>query len=362
MLIGIVGLPNSSKTTVFNALTRGHAETAAFGGARVQVERASVEVPDPRFDRLVELFSPKKTTRARVEYLDIAGLAKGIDRSGLSGELTNAISQNDALLHVVRAFEDDEIPHPEDSIDPSRDVDAVDSEFLLSDLVKVERRLEKLEDSLRKPGKGPERDEWTREQALLTRLHVVLEEETPLRDVELEPDEMRRLRGYQFLSAKPILILLNTGDDDVQDPTSIMEYDHPRSQLLTIRGQLEMELAQLEDEADRAELLKEFGIAEPGLDRVIRASYGLLGLQVFFTVGEDEVRAWTIPVGATAAEAAGAIHSDLQRGFIRAEVTAYDDLIAAGSIAASKSAATTRTEGKDYLVKDGDVMNIRFNV
>ncbi len=362
MLIGIVGLPNSSKTTVFNALTRGHAETATFGGARVQVDRASVEVPDPRVDRLAEMFSPKKTTRARVEYLDITGLTKGTDRDGLSGELMNAISQNDALLHVVRAFEDDDVPHPEGSVDPARDVAAVDTDFLLSDLVKVELRLEKLEDSLRKPIKGAEREEWAREQALLTRLHTLLNEETPLRDIELEPDEMRRLRGYQFLSAKPILIVLNTGDVEVSDPSTILDYVHPRSKVLTIRGQLEMELAQIDDEADRAELLDEYGIVEPGLDRVIRASYDLLGLKVFFTVGEDEVRAWTIPAGATAAEAAGAIHSDLQRGFIRAEVTAYSDLVAAGSIAASKSAATTRTEGKDYIVKDGEVLNIRFNV
>lgn len=362
MLIGIVGLPNSSKTTIFNALTRGHAETAVFGGSRVQVERASVEVPDPRVDRLAEMFRPKKTTRARVEYQDIAGLTKGIDRAGMSGELASAISQNDALLHVVRAFEDDEVPHPEGSVDPARDIAQVDSEFLLSDLVKVERRLEKLEDSLKRPGKGAERDEWMREQALLTRLHEVLEQEIPLRALELEPDEMRRLRGYQFLSAKPLLIVLNTGDDDVPDPSTILTYDHPRSLVLTLRGQLEMELAQLDDEADRAMLLEEFGIAEPGLDRVLRASYDLLGLQVFFTVGDDEVRAWTIPTGATAVEAAGAIHSDLQRGFIRAEVTPFDDLVAAGSIAASKSAGTTRTEGRDYVVKDGDVLNIRFNI
>lgn len=362
MIIGIVGLPNSSKSTIFNALTRGHADTASFGGARVQVERASVEVPDPRVDRLSAMFSPRKTTRARVEYLDITGLAKAADRGGLSGELLGAIAQCDALLHVVRAFEDEDVPHPDGSVDPARDIAAVDAEFILSDLVKVERRLEKLEESLRKPVKGPERDEWLREQALLERLHAALDAEIPLRAVELEPDEARRLRGYQFLSAKPVLVLLNTGDVEVDDPVTIVRYDQPGSQVMTIRGQLEMELAQIEDPAERAELLAEFDIAEPGLDRIIRASYGLLGLKVFFTVGEDEVRAWTVPAGATAAEAAGAIHTDLQRGFIRAEVTAYDDLVAAGSIAASKAAATTRTEGKDYLVKDGEVLNIRFNV
>lgn len=361
MLIGIVGLPNSSKTTVFNALTRSHIDTEAFSSGQFSVHQAVVDVPDPRIDALAAIFHPKKVTYARVEYKDIGGLAKGMSAGGLSGEILGAVSQNDALLHVVRAFEDADVPHPEGSVDPARDVAILDGEFILSDLIIVEKRLERLAESLRKMGRSAEREAWLAEQAILERIKPALEDEQPIRDLGLAPDEVKRLRGFQFLSAKPLLIVLNTGDVDVPDPSAILSYAHAQSAVTTIRGHLEMELAQLDD-ADRAELMAEYGVAEAGMDRVIRLSYQLLGLQSFLTAGEPEVRAWTILAGGSALEAAGAIHSDIARGFIRAEVVAYEDLIAAGSMVEAKKVGRVRLEGRDYVVQDGDVLNIRFNV
>ncbi len=361
MIIGIVGLPNSTKTTIFNALTRGEVETTAFASGAFQVRRAMVEVPDPRVDRLSELFRPRKTTYARVEYKDVGGLAKGISDGGLSGELLGAIAQTDALLHVVRDFEDPDVPHPEDTVHPARDVAILDGELLLSDMVIVEKRLERLADQLRRPGASPERKANEAEQALLQRLAAALTDEIPVRDLALTPDEDKSIRGFQLLTAKPMLIVLNTGDKDVPDPTTVLSYAHRQSALATIRGKLEAELAVLDPE-HQAELMAAYGVTEPGLHRVIRLSYALLGLHSFFTVGDDEVRAWTIPVGARAVEAAGTIHSDLARGFIRAEVVGYDDLVAAGSLAEAKRHGQMRLEGKEYVVRDGDVLNIRFNV
>ncbi len=361
MHIGIVGLPNSSKTTVFNALTRAQVETEAFSSGQFMVHQAVVDVPDPRLDVLAAMVHPKKVTHARVEYKDIGGLAKGMSAGGLSGEILGAVSQNEALLHVVRAFDDAEVPHPEGSVDPARDVAILDAELILSDLIIVERRLERLVESLRKMGRSAEREAWQAEQAILERVKPALEDEVPIRDLGLTPDDQKRLRGFQFLSAKPLLIVLNTGEVDVPDPAAILTYPHAQSAVITIRGHLEMELAQLDD-ADRAELMAEFGIAEPGMDRVIRLSYRLLGLQSFFTAGEPEVRAWTIPIGGSALDAAGAIHSDLARGFIRAEVVTYDDLVAAGSMAEARKAGRVRLEGRDHVIHDGDVITIRFNV
>lgn len=361
MHIGIVGLPNSSKTTVFNALTRGQAETAKFSSARFSVQHAVVDVPDPRLDRLVELFKPRKITRARVEYHDIAGLAKGIGEGGLSGELLQAVAQNDALLHVVRAFDDDEVLHPEGDVDPARDMAILDTEFILSDLIIVEKRLLRLRESLKKVHQSKERSLWEKELALLERIQPALEAERPVRDLGLDAEETKLIRGFQLLSAKPMLVVFNTGDRVVEDPASLATVSHAQTAMATIRGQLEAELAQLDND-DRGEFMAEYGIVEAGMDRIIRASLGLLGLQVFFTAGEQEVRAWEIAIGATALDAAGAIHSDLARGFIRAEVTAFDDLVAAGGMAQARQAGTLRLEGRDYVVKDGDVLTIRFNV
>ena len=362
MQIGIIGLPNSTKTTIFNALTQSQVETAAYSSGQVETHTAMVRDPDPRVDRLSTMFKPRKTTYAQIQYNDIAGLRVGIGREGgLSGPLRNILAQNDAFLHVVRAFEDENVPHPADSVNPARDLAALDFELLFSDLLIVDRSLERLAAQLSKKKAYPERQADEALLALLLRLKETLELESPIRDLALSPEEMSMIRGYQFFTGKPVLIVLNVGDQGSDDPNAYLSYPHRRSDVICLRGGLEMEIAQLDDE-EAALFLAEYGIQEPGLHRMIRLSYGLLDLHSFFTVGEDEVKSWTIPVGATALEAAGAIHSDLARGFIRAEVISYDDLIAAGSLDAARKQGTLRLQGRDYVVEDGDILNIRFNV
>jgi GTP-binding protein YchF len=362
MQIGIVGLPNSTKTTIFNALTHSQEETAVTSSGKVEVHTAMVEVPDPRVDLLSEMYQPQKTTYARVQYNDVAGLRVGIGRDGtLSGELLNSISHSDALLHVVRAFEDDRIPHPEGKVDAIRDLAALEFEFLISDLQIVERRLERLAHDLDRKGTYQERHGDQSEFDLLTRIRDGLEQETPLRDLEISQQEEKQLRGYQFLTAKPELIALSVGDDGSDNPSDFPIKQHKLSEVVCIHGALEMEIAQLSEE-DADLFLAEYGISEPGLNRMIRLNYELLGLQSFFTVGEDEVRAWTIKQGATAVEAAGTIHSDLARGFIRAEVVSFDNLMDAGSFIEARKNGHVRLEGRDYLVQNGDILNIRFNV
>ncbi len=362
MQIAIIGLPNSTKTTIFNALTRGNRETSAFSTGQFEVHTAIVDVPDPRVDKLSAMFRPRKTTYAKVTYVDIAGLAKGVSEGGLSGPLLNTISQSDALLHVVRAFEDADVPHAEGSVSPRRDLGIIDTELLLSDLIIVERRIERLEAQLKKGGDKQSKATNEAELVLMQRLHAQLETSEPLRDLDLTAAEIKMLRNYGLLSLKPLLIVLNVGDnlaDCAMD--AFADYQHHSTSLACLQGKLEMELAQLAPE-EVADFLAEYSIEELGLNRVIRFSYDLLGLHSFFTVGEDEVRAWTIPVGATAVEAADTIHSDLARGFIRAEVIAYDDLIEAGSLPSARQRGLLRLEGKEYVVQNGDVLNIRFNV
>jgi GTP-binding protein YchF len=362
MHLAIIGLPNSTKTTIFNALTRGNQDTARYSSGMLDVHSATVDVPDPRVDRLVEMFHPRKTTLAQVTYSDIAGLDKGVGAGGLSGPVLNLLSQSDALVHVVRAFEDPEIPHSLGAIDPVRDISILDSELLLSDLILVERRQERLQAQIKKGGSAEEKAQSKRELELFNKLHDQLEAEHPLRDLELTLDQKKLLRNYGLLTLKPVLILLNVGDEtDVQMDSLLADYDHRQTLFAQLQGRLEMELSQMSAE-DAAEFLPEYGIEEPGLNRVIRLSYGLLGLQSFFTVGEDEVRAWTIPTGAPAVQAAGVIHTDLARGFIRAEVVGYQALVDAGGLAAARKAGLVRLEGKDYVVQDGDILNIRFNV
>ena len=362
MHIAIIGLPNSTKTTVFNALTRGHTETASYSSGHFEVHSAILDVPDPRVDQLAAMFNPRKTTYAKVAYADIAGLAKGVGKGGLSGQLLNTISQSDALLHVVRAFEDPDVPHSEGSIDPRRDVDILDGELLLSDQIIVERRLERLQAQLKRGGDKQAREALEREMALFLRLFEQLDAGAPLRDMGLAAEEQKQLRSYGLLTLKPMLIVLNLGDDPAENPTACLDdYQHRHTTVAALHGKLEMELAQMAQEEAR-EFLEEFGISEPGLSRIVRLSYTLLGLHSFFTVGEDEVRAWTIPVGANAVTAAGAIHSDLARGFIRAETISFETLISAGSLAASRRQGLLRLEGKEYVVQNGDILNIRFNV
>jgi len=362
MKIGIIGLPNSGKTTVFNALTRGQVETEAYSSGRMEVHTAVVHVPDERVDRLAEMYQPRKTTYATVQYKDIAGLAKGMgEAGGLAGELLNEISQNDALLHVVRAFTDPNVLHPEGDVDPARDIAIMETELLLNDMTIITNRLERIASRLGKGGDPKERQALADEKALLERLLAALEEEIPIRELDLSPVEEKFLRGFALLSQKPLFILLNI-DDDADESVADAYQDSVKGERVAVaalRGKLEAELAQMEPE-EAAEFLAEFDIPELGLSRIIRLSYRLLQVHSFFTVGDDEVRAWTIPVGATAVEAAAAIHTDLARGFIRAEVVAYDDLMDAGSMAEARKRGTLRLEGKEYVVQDGDIVHIRF--
>lgn len=361
MRIGLVGLPNSGKTTVFNAITRGNISTTAYSSGSLDVNTLVVDVPDTRIDRLVDMYKPKKITPAKVEYSDIGGL-RGDANQGISitGEQLGLIATNDALIHVVRAFEDDNIPHPLESIDPQRDIETLDTEFLLSDLSKIENRMPKLEANLGRGKLLPSFESDKKEHAILTRLKAALEDSIPIRDVGLTPEESRLLRGFQFLTEKPLMILINMGDEGFADADKIT-YPHRHSTVSTIRGRLEMDITQL-DKDDAEMFMEEYNITELSLNRIINESYQLLNRMVFLTAGEKEVRAWEAPLNAPALECAGVIHSDLQRGFIRAEVMAFEDLMAAGSEAAVKAVGHYRLEGKEYIVQDGDILVIRFNV
>ena len=312
MQIGIIGLPNSGKTTIYNALTRSDSETEAFSSGLVEVNTAVVSVPDQRVDDMSALFMPKKTTYAQVIYNDIAGFGKGAAKSGIAGPLLNAIAANDALMLVVRAFEDENVPHPDDSVDPARDLEAMETEMILNDMTIIERRLERLA-ATKHRGTPEDRKKLEYEDGVMHQLMALLEEETPLRDVELSEDDHKMLAGFGFLSMKPILRVINAGDD--ADESEFADLLDERT--LVLRGRVEAEIAQMDPE-EAIEFLADFGIDEPGLNRAIALCYSMMGLQSFFTVGEDEVRAWTGSVGMTAPQAAGVIHTDLQRGFIRA--------------------------------------------
>jgi len=354
--LGIIGLPQAGKTTVFNALTRGDRPIAVSGG-RFEVHTAVVDVPDPRVKRLEAMFNPRKTTYTKVTYADIAGLEAGASKSGFSGALLNQLSQMDGFLEVVRCFENPEIPHPLGDVDPCRDLSILDTELLLQDLISVERKLERLVGELNKGG-GREKSLVKRESELFDKLQAALLQEIPLRQVDLSAEEEKMLSGFGFLTRKPILLLLNISEG--QTPPQVT-CPYRRCSVALLQGRLEMEIVQLSPE-EASLFMLEYGIDEPGLDKVIRLSYDLLGLQSFFTVGEDEVRAWTVQRGATAYEAAGAIHSDLQKGFIRAEVIAYEELLALGGLAEARSKGKLRLEGKEYLVQDGEIMHVRFNL
>jgi GTP-binding protein YchF len=299
-------------------------------------------------------------TPADVQYVDVGGISGGARQSGgLPPALLNFIGGADALLHVARAFQEETVPHPDGSVDLARDVETVDLELAFSDMAIIERRLQKLNAEIGKMA-SKDRDLRIAERDLLVRLQSELEAERPIRDVELTDEEERLLRGYQFLTAKPLLLVINIGEDTIKNPPSF-EYPHHRSDVVAICGKVEAELAQLDDE-DAQIFMEDLGISEAARDRVIAESYTLLGLISFLTAGPDEVRAWTIRQQTPAVEAAGAIHSDIQRGFIRAEIVAYDDLIKAGGMAEAKKAGTVRLEGKTYIVKDGDVCHFLFNV
>ncbi|MEO8612207.1 MAG: redox-regulated ATPase YchF [Chloroflexota bacterium] len=359
MRLGIIGLPNSGKTTIFNALTLQNLPTGAATSGQFEVHTAIVNVPDTRVDKLKAMYNPKKTAYTTVTYADIGGLDKGISEGGLKGQFRNELAQVDGFLHVVRAFVDDTVPHPYESIDPQRDVESLDSEFLLADLVVVESRIEKLQSEIRVKGKNVDKA-VPAQMELMEQFKAQLEAEKPLSELELSEDELKGIRGYGFLTLKPVLVVVNQGEQ-AKDVNTLLHYERPNSRVVSLQGKIEAELAQLD--ADDAQMfMEEYGITELSAAKVIRLSYELLAIQSFFTVGEDEVRAWSVAIGATAPEAAGAIHSDLQKGFIRAEVMKYEDLITAGSEAALKATGKFRLEGKEYIVKDGDIVHIRHNM
>jgi len=367
MQIAIVGLAGSGKTTVFNTLTRGHAETGGFGGMQLNI--GVVKVPDPRLDRLAAIFKPKKIVQADVTYADLpappASSEGHVGTEELPAEHLARLRDSDALLHVVRAFEDASAPHPDGSVDPWRDIERLDLEFVLADLSMTERRLERLKATGRH-GTPAERESNEREEVVLTRLHAGLVTGSPIRDVALDADEEKVLRGFRFLSQKPVLVLLNLGESDLpkaaERVASIADrYPFKHAIVDALSARVEMELGEL-DPADLAAFMEELGLHESSLGRIIGLSYRLLGLISFFTAGEDECRAWTIRAGMTAQEAAGVIHTDFIKNFIRAEVVHYDDFIAAGgSFAKAKEAGHWRLEGKGYVVKDGDILNIRHS-
>ena len=355
MRLGIIGLPQSGKTTIFNALTRG-TQPVGVGIGRMEIHTAVVDVPDERVELLTEMFHPRKTIYAKVNYSDIAGLGSASDKGEISGQLLNQLAQMDGYIHVVRCFEDAAVAHVRESIDPQRDIRLMDEELMLNDQIMVERKREKLTEEHKK-GAGRDKAVIEREMVLFEKLDQCLAEGKPLRDLELSDDDEKIMSGFGFLSRKPMMLLLNLGDNQAAPPVT---FEHQRSSIANLQGKLEMDIVQLPEE-DAQMFMAEYGIEELGLSRVISDSYDLLGLQSFFTVGEDEVRAWTVKRGATAPEAAGEIHTDMLKGFIRAEVIAYQDLIDLGSMAEARTKGKLRLEGKTYIVQDGDILNIRFN-
>jgi GTP-binding protein YchF len=353
--LGILGLPKSGKTTLFNTLTASHQATDKYATSN-QTNMGTAQVRDIRLETLRDLFNPKRYMPATVQYVDIPGITKG--ESAESIDLAK-LKTVDALVHVARAFDDPEILHPEGSVDPARDVATLDLELILADHTIVERRLERLEKATKR-GLNPEE---VRERAILADIILpALESEKPLREVELDPDDEKRLRGFQLLSAQPMLIVINADESRAAEPPEAFGIQQrPNVRAVTVSAPIEQEISTLSAE-EQKDFLADLGLTEPSIDRVTRASYDLLGVISFFTVGEDEVRAWTIRRGTKAREAAGAIHSDIERGFIRAEVVHCDDLIRLKTMAACRDAGLFRLEGKEYVVKDGDVVHFRFNV
>jgi ribosome-binding ATPase len=364
--IGIIGLPKSGRTTVFNALTKGTVDTASYRREMLAPHIGVAKVPDPRLVALTEMFHPKKTTPAEVRYLDISASLKDLAKDkGIGGELLNQLSTVDALINVARAFADDSVPHPSGSLDIGRDIDSMNMELAFSDLVLLERRLERIATSL-KGAPASERQALIREQELMARIKEGLEKEMPVREMMFSPEETKLLNNYQLLTSKPLLIIVNIGEEGLAGAAALetelkARFARPKCNLVSLCGRLEMEIAELDDAAAK-DMLASFNIKESGLERAIKFSYDLLGLVTFLTVGEDEVKAWPIKSGTIALKAAGKIHSDIERGFIKAEIVSYDDLIKCGSLAEARRKGLLRLEGKNYLIKDGDITNFLFNV
>ncbi|MFU8827638.1 MAG: redox-regulated ATPase YchF [Brevefilum sp.] len=357
MELGIIGLPQAGKTTLFNTLTLGNIPTGISGG-KLSVHTAVIDVPDARVERLAELFHPPKIVYAKVTYADIAGLDGESAQNGISGQLLNTLSQMDGFIHVVRHFENPLVPHTAGSVDPLRDIETMESEMILNDLIQVERKLERLADEQGRGGHGRDKGLVAREIDLFTRLSTTLSGGLPLRQETFSPEEEKMLSSHGLLSRKPQLIVINQSEG--QEPINL-DMLTARTKMICMPIKLEMEIAQLPPE-EMAVFMAEYGIQEPSLNRLIRLSYDLLNLISFFTAAEKEVHAWTVKHGATALEAAGKIHTDLEKGFIRAEVIDYEDLTTLGGFVEARKAGKLRLEGKNYPVQDGDVITIRFNL
>ena len=363
MKLGIVGLPNVGKSTLFNAITNAGAESANYPFCTIDPNVGMVAVPDARLDKLSEMYDPKKTTPAVIEFVDIAGLVKGASKGeGLGNKFLSNIRMTDAIVHVVRCFDDENVIHVEGGADPVRDIDIIDLELVMADVEMVERRIDKAQ----KAAKGDKK--FLKEVEIFQGLLTWLNDGKAARGYDCDDDTKTVIATSDLLTLKPVIYAANLDEAGFADPEGTAYYQQVAqraqaegAQVIPVCAKLEAEIAELEGE-EKAMFLEDLGVAESGLDRLVKASYTLLGLISYLTSGEDECRAWTITRGTKAPQAAGKIHSDFERGFIRAEVIAYDDLMSAGSMAAAREKGMIRSEGKEYVVKDGDIILFRFNV
>ncbi|RXK18564.1 redox-regulated ATPase YchF [Macrococcus sp. DPC7161] len=361
---GIVGLPNVGKSTLFNAITKAGALAANYPFATIDPNVGIVEVPDHRLDKLTELVEPKKTVPTAFEFTDIAGIVKGASKGeGLGNKFLSHIREVDAICQVVRAFEDENITHVSGTVNPVDDIEVINMELVLADLESVEKRYARVQ----KMAKQKDKDAMA-EEAILSIVKETLEQEKPVRSIEFTPEQAKLVKNMHLLTAKPMLYVANVSEDDLvsgeenEHLKAIQAYAEAEgSEVIVISAKIEEELAALDDE-DKQEYLEDLGIEEAGLDKLIKASYHLLGLATYFTAGVQEVRAWTFKQGMTAPQCAGIIHTDFERGFIRAETVSFDDLMEHGGMSAAKEAGKVRLEGKEYIMKDGDVVHFRFNV